>query len=252
VFSAILLNNYQPSLHLAGNLNRGSPMFDLTKWFVMPKNSEGFKLPSGITYGRDTHHLEGMNLTNNTKVYAYHTDTGKALIFTKTPKGFPWDLKEYDNDFIYDSGTELGWDNPRDFKMQDIPIKMCPRFWDGDPTSYQFSQHVAYHEYRNCIKTVPGDVGPAYFTLQFIPYMDYKGDIGSQPTILLTYFWGDTKHREQLFLTFNFGWVKWTHSVRNNLSPNVIEYVKDSEVIHNKLVIGSVPYKFDCDQKRFG
>lgn len=226
-------------------------MYDLTKWFVMPKSSEGFKLRSGVTYGRDIHHLEGINLVTKTPVYAGHIDTGKTLIFTKTKNGFPWDFKPYDSNFIFDGGTELDWTSSRDFKMMDSPVAMCPRFWDGDPTTYQFSKHIAYHEYRNCIQGAPGDVGPGYFSIQYIPLMDFEGDVGQQQVILISYYWGDGKHREQLFLTFNFGWVKWSHAVMTQLSPNLTEYVKDTEVVHNKLVIGAPAYKFDCDPNRF-
>lgn len=221
-------------------------MFDLTKWFLMPLYSDGRIAPSGVRYGRDTHHLEGLNTTNNTKVYAYHYDTGKTMIFTKTPQGFPWDGKPYDQNFILDGFTELNWKSPKDFKKMDIAVPMCPRFWDGDPDSYQFSAHVPYHEYTNCTQSKPGDVGPGYFTLKGPFMFDFLGDVLQQQTILLTYYWGDKKHRERLFLTYNFGWVKWDHAILQQLSPNIADYLIDTSVIHNKLVPGSLTPTVPC------
>jgi len=230
-------------------------MYDLKKWFQMPSVTEGFKLPNGQIYGRETHHLEGMNLTNNTKVYAYHYDTGKTMVFSKAPQkdnaghltlGWPWDFKPYDEKFIYDGGTELDWTSPRDYKMQVTPIPMCQRYWDGDMTTYQASQHVAYHEFRNCIQGNPGDVGPAYYTIEGPFSVDFLGDVGFTEVILVTYYWDDPKHREQLFLTRTVGWVKWTHSLLTQVTSSRQQYVVDSVVVHNKIVLGQVTPSFPC------
>jgi hypothetical protein len=222
-------------------------MYDLKDWFLIPSIKAGLKLANGQVYGRETHHLEGVNDQNGSLVYAYHTDTGKTMVFGKTPHGFPWDLKSYDQKFIYDWATELDWTNPKDFKMQSAPVPMCPRFWDGNPTTYQFSQHMPYNEYRNCVKGTAGDVGPAYFTIQPSFPMDFGGDVGVTNTILLTYYWGDRKHREQLFLTLTAGWVRWSHAVLTQLPGSAYsDYVIDSSVIHNKIVLGQVAPQFPC------
>jgi hypothetical protein len=234
-------------------------MYDLKQWFLMPLSNSGCKYNAGgimTPYGRDTHHLEGLNLTNNTKVYAYHNDTGKTMIFSKAPQkdangkltlGWPWDLKSYDETAIYDWATELDWTSSRDYKMQTSPLAMCPRYWDGDPTVYRFSQHAAYNVVENCKPTGHGDVGPVYYTLQgpFIS-LDFGGDVGQTACILLTYYWGDKKNREQLFLTQTAGWVKWTHGVLTQLSPGTADYVIDAEVVHNRIVPGVVTPLFPC------
>ncbi len=209
-----------------------------------------FLMPAAL---RATHHLEGMNLTNNTKVSAYHNDTGKTMIFTKSKQGFPADRKAYDANFIYDTGTELNWKSASDFKQMTPQMAMCPRYWNGDPTLYQFHQHAAYDVYQNCAVTGHGDVGPAYFTLEHLGQMDYQGDVGSADTILLTYYWGmdPTKtycnyNREQLFLTDTAGWVDWTHSKLQQLAPGLSQYIVDTRVTHNMIVPGVITPQFPC------
>jgi hypothetical protein len=221
-------------------------MYDMKSWFLMPSVKAGLKMANGTAYGIETHHTEGINEQNGSKVYAYHHDTGKTMTFAKTTQGWPLDQKNYDTNLIYDLATEQGWASPRDYKMQTVPVPMCPRFWNGDPTSYQFSKHVAYNVVTNCKQTATGDVGPAYFTIQGPFEFDFQGDVGQTPSILLTYYWGDKKNREQLFLTQTVGWCKWTHAVLTQLSPNIADYVIDSSVIHNKIVLGQVAPQFPC------
>ena len=220
-------------------------MYDLKKWFLMPLSSEGQTL-NGQRYGRDTHHLEGMNVTNNSKVYAYHTDTGKRMVFTKTPKGFPWDGKDYDERFVYDTFTELDWTSPTDMKQMAVPIPMCPRYWNGDPGMFQFSKNALYYEYVNCAPRKSGDVGPVYYKLQGPFRKDFQGDINVQDCILLTYYWSDMKHRERLFLTPTFGWVDWDHSILQSFSTNIADYVIDAAVTHNRLVPGTIAPNVPC------
>lgn len=221
-------------------------MYDLVRWFCMPSAQAGFKTVSGTPYGVETHHLEGMNLTNNSKVYAYHRDTGQSMWFTKTKNGFPWDIKQYDQNFIYDTGTELDWSSPKDFKLMNPKVPMCVRFWDGNPTSYQFNQHATYDVYGNCKVVAHGDVGPVYYTLQGPFQMDFGGDVGVANTILLTYYWADKKNREQLFLTDRVGWCVWTHANLVQLSPSTADYVVDSYVVHNQIVSGQLVPQFPC------
>jgi len=37
------------------------------------------------------------------------------FIWTKSLSGYPWDIKTFDSNFIYDRATELGWRDPTSF-----------------------------------------------------------------------------------------------------------------------------------------
>jgi hypothetical protein len=216
-------------------------MYDLTKWFTLPSVKDG-KLFIGQPYGWETHHLEGLNLQGK-KVISYHQVTPTCLWFVKTPNRFPWDGKPYDANFIYDRITELNWTSPRDFKQFNPPLAMCPRYWDGDPTSYQFHSDSPYEVWQNCVKVSSASVGQVLYTIEGPYYIDFSGDVGYVESILLTYYWNNLAHREQLFLTDVIGWAKWTHGL---LAPNN-RYVIDSVSLHNKIVAGSLAANFPCN-----
>jgi hypothetical protein len=170
------------------------------------------------------------------------------LWFTKTNAGFPWDNKPYDDKFIYDRLTENGWSSPRDYKMQDTPMAICPRYWDGDPTVTQFHDitKTGYGIYQDCKRIGSSDNKNVLYTIEGPFNMDFGGDVGVQPTILIPYYWGDMQHREQLFLTQEFGWVKWTHATPIWVSGQGIVWQIADMSIHNKIVLGIVKPVFPC------
>jgi hypothetical protein len=234
-------------------------MYDLKEWFLMPSvNAKKLvydpKTLAMVVYGRETHHLEGIHVEDKTKVIAHHYDTGKTMVFGKTDKGFPWDLKGYDDLNIYDTATENGWKSDKDYKMQADKIAMCPRYWNGEPHIYRSSPHVHYNVIQGCKQVGQGDVGPAFFSLEGPFMMDHEGDVGIINTILISYYWSDGKNREQLFLTDPssarpVGWVKWTHANRINLDNSTyVDYKTDQTAIHNKIVLGSVKPVSTCFQ----
>lgn len=205
-------------------------MYDMVSWFRNPNWK--------------TSHLEGTNtnpITSATsKVYQACFDTGKTLGYIKTKGGFPVELKEYDNAYIYDTTTELDWTSPNDYKANGWPI--CPRFWDGDPTWYYYQAVAQWTSFSNCKQLAQGQVGPVQYSLQGPFVYDFGGQVGPQQTILLTYLWTAPKNREQLFLTQTFGWVRWKHAT---LQPNGL-YLVDSDSNHNLIVPGTVASKFTC------
>lgn len=224
-------------------------MYDLKEWFMLPSVAKGCKLPDGTPYGRETHHLEGKNLSNNTNTYACHVDTGKAIIVAKTKNGFPWDVKAYDLQTIQDTYTEAnnqGWTNLKNYKKSGWPI--LPRFWNGDPSVYTFAASAPWYEFENCVQVDKGDVGAILVDLQGPFDMDFQGNVGIQRTILVSYYWSDGKHREQLFLTEKAGWQNWTHALRVQLSPGFSDYKIDSSVTHNNILPGVCIPKSNCSQ----
>lgn len=216
-------------------------MYDLVKWMCMPSTSAGFRLTDGTPYGRETHHLEGLNLLGS-KVIQYPRDTGSSLWFTKTAQGYPWDIKPYDSNFIYDRVTELDWNFPSDFKQFNPPLAMCPRLWDGDPTWNIYHPTSNYEVWQNCVKVNSASVGEVLYTLEGPYAIDFQGMVGLTPAILLSYYWNNFSDREQLFLTRRFGWVKWTHAALQISG----RYSVDAASLHNQVVAGQVTPKFPC------
>ena len=212
--------------------------YDLVKWFVMPSVKDGYK------WGRETHHLEGVTLTGAPAEREYHVDTGKTLVFVKDLKGFPWDIKPYDQTSIYDWITELNWKSPRDYKAFNPPLAMCPRYWDGDPYNGQEIIHPTsnYDSFLNCQKGASANVQEVIYNIHAPVLMHFGGDVGEQETIIIEYVWDSGSSRELLYLTRKFGWVKWCHQAFTNN-----DYKTDQMTLHNKIVAGGPPaIQFPC------
>ena len=51
------------------------------------------------------------------------------FVWTKSPVGYPWDIKTFDTQYVYDRTTELSWTDPTTFKRfdHDLPMtRRCP------------------------------------------------------------------------------------------------------------------------------
>src|SRR6266478_4212914 len=49
------------------------------------------------------------------------------FVWTKGANGYPWDVKTFDQNFVYDRSTELTWTDPQTFKRFNVDIPMSPR-----------------------------------------------------------------------------------------------------------------------------
>jgi len=218
------------------------PVYDLTEWFVMPS------IASHLSYGRETHHLEGVTLDGVTPAEKeFHINTGYSLKFVKSQQGFPIEVKPYDTEFIYDRTTENGWTSDRDFKQFNPMLAICPRWWDGismGPTH----QSSPFEFWENCAVVKKADAGQVKYELAGPFDVTFGGDVGVTACIILRYYWNGTSQvyldREELFLTLKVGWCKWTHS---KLVNGV--YQIDTATLHNKIVAGGPPpVQFPCLQ----
>src|SRR5205807_7666992 len=49
------------------------------------------------------------------------------FVWTKGANGYPWDVKTFDQNFVYDRSTELTWTDPQTFKRFNVDLPMSPR-----------------------------------------------------------------------------------------------------------------------------
>jgi len=49
------------------------------------------------------------------------------FIWTNSPSGYPWDVKTFDSNYIYDRSTELNWNDPTSFKRFNRDLLMSQR-----------------------------------------------------------------------------------------------------------------------------
>lgn len=82
------------------------------------------------------------------------------FVWTKSPSGYPWDIKTFDGNFIYDRSTELGWTDPTSFKKFNVDLPMSQRCLPskqaGAPLQIPASR-TSYQSYAQCApyKTQP-------------------------------------------------------------------------------------------------
>jgi hypothetical protein len=50
-----------------------------------------------------------------------------VFLWIKSVNGYPWDIKTFDTNFIYDRTTELSWSDPTSFKRFKKDLPMSPR-----------------------------------------------------------------------------------------------------------------------------
>ena len=55
---------------------------------------------------------------------------GGTFYWVKSNKGYPWDVNNYDANYIYQSITEQDWDNPSTYKIFEKPLPWMPRCID--------------------------------------------------------------------------------------------------------------------------
>lgn len=219
---------------------------DLLDWFTMPLSSAGL-MNAGVIYGRDTHHLEGKNYANMTNTYAYHYRDASKIVIMKGPKGYPWDVKNYDGLYVYDYQTESVWSDPKTYKRFTSPklgVPICNRFVIGQTiVTPKFGYTLV--KAANCVQTILPGIGQIAYQSSNVFNYNPGGNLGNNPCVLIHYYWNGLLQidgsylytdREQLWLTPTYGWVTWTHA--KWISGT---YVIDSMVINNQLVAGGAP-----------
>jgi hypothetical protein len=195
---------------ILGNLALGqTAKFDMLDWMTMD--------PFGS-------HLTG----SGTSMWPYMDKTQGQFYWIKGPNGYPWDVKKFDANYIYDWVTEVNWSNPRTYKRHIGPIgrgfPLTPRFVIyrvGDPpkklstiatppSGTNFEIHSGCTKYtKSNLGYVKAEVwGPFYETL--------GGDMPpNMETLHLAWLWScdssynKCKTKEVFTLAKAYGNVRW-------------------------------------------
>jgi len=190
------------------------------------------------------YHLSG----NANPLYTFNDPANNRFFWTKGSTGLPWDVQLYDNNYIYQSVTEVSWTDPTNYKIFNSPVyglfgqPMCPRI--AEPGRLILNNpDSSYELHTSCSAFTVKTVGTTKFTLSGPTPMDMG--FGSLPTLTLSYFWGGDPtfttfgHREDYFLQQPFGLVKWQHTTLPGTTP-------DNVSNFNKLTLGTVTPVHPC------
>lgn len=171
-----------------------------------------------FTDAANTHFFNSSN-----PIYTYLS--GNKLWWLKGAGGHPWDLQLFDSTYVYlwitENGDENAWSNPTAYKRYDINdgnptpqgVPMCPRFFTpGTTITIDTPAPTIIHRTLACESDgeAPFSIGNIRMVTTGPTSMAWGGDVGTQQTILVTYYYGSSfGSRERFFLVKNVGLVQW-------------------------------------------
>jgi hypothetical protein len=142
---------------------------------------------------------------------------GYAL-WLKSPEAHGFDVKAFDDKYVYDRSTELNWSDNASFKrfVHDLPLS--PRCIPSGQAAPDIRvSDTAFTFYSNCAAYQTSQLGTSVNTLDAPAMMDTGGNIGKVPTRLLHYRYNcDSNYQncgdeEQFFLADSYGLWQWRH-----------------------------------------
>ena len=180
---------------------------DVMQYFAMSKDK------------RANHYLEGQPNSIYTQVFPDQDFPADGYWFwLKSPKAHGFDVKAFDQRYVYMRSTELEWKDNRTFKrfVHDLPIaaRCVPEDQPGpqikvDDTRFQY--------YRDCQPFKSSNIGKAILCLDAPQEIDAGGSLGRFSTRVLHYHYDCDKdfdrcrQEEQFFLARGYGLWQWMH-----------------------------------------
>lgn len=195
-------------------------------------------------------HLEGNHNPLYTSVFH------DRFYWTKSAKGWPWDIQLYDASYIYLWITENGWDSPATFKEFDgknEPLApRCLTLKGGKDASIPVPD-TRYKVVTSCthstVKALRKGVNEVWG-----PYpMTWRAVEGSAPTVVVSYRYNCSEHydscrdKELYYLVKDYGLLQWQH-YELAAPPNDYKLVQSSTF--DRIRPGNVDPYFPCDEQR--
>jgi hypothetical protein len=180
---------------------------DIMKYFVMAKQR------------RSNQYLEGRPNPIYTQVLPDDDFAASGYWFwLKSPKAHGFDVKSFDEKYVYMRSTELSWKDNATFKRfeHDLPItaRCVP---EGGPGPEIKVPDTKFDYFSSCRRYKSSSLGTAVNDLDAPQQMDVRGSIGQTWTRILHYHYNCDKNyrncrdEEQFYLANGYGLWQWKH-----------------------------------------
>jgi hypothetical protein len=216
-------------------------LYDMLSWMTMDPSLA------------ESHHMSG------TANPVYTTVKSDRFFWTKSSKGFPWDIKLYDDKYIYTWGTELDWTNPNTFKifhdpkLGDYNLPLVARFAEAGFPGSKITippSNSTYEVHTDCNIFTTKKLGGVVNTV-WGPYTESLG--GDLPdnlqTLIISYQYScdsnleNCNDKEEYHVAKPYGLVKWQHQ---KLQTDGTYAAPDNVTYLNKLSTGQVTPVTTC------
>jgi hypothetical protein len=185
---------------------------DMLKYFVMA-------YPNRLTHYMGPGNANPVYTTVEPELGAKYSTTGRFL-WIKSSAGYPWDVKAFDQNFVYDRSTELNWNDPTSFKRftSDLPMShRCVTVGTAGKTIYLTSSQSSYGFYNSCQETQTANLGYVRNEITAPAVRSTGGNLGSVKTRDFNYYYGCNSSyaactdEEVYSLGYQVGLYKWQH-----------------------------------------
>jgi len=172
------------------------------------------------------------------------------FVWTKSLNGYPWDVKTYDANYVYDRSTELNWNDPSTFKRFNVDLPMSPRCIPVNRASHNL--HIkpaqsAFTFYNSCTPQQTSNLGYVVNSITKPAMIDTGGSLGQVLTRQFKYQYGcDSSYSnctdmEVFSLGYQIGLYDWKHYIAQSGS-----WVMHQESVINNFSLGQSTPLFMC------
>jgi hypothetical protein len=116
--------------------------------------------------------------------------TSGYFVWTKSSVGYPWDIKAFDKNYVYDRTTELSWTDPTSFKRFSIDLPMSRRCVPVGKAAAPIkvaSTNTNYGSYANCQSTQTQNLGYVLNSISAPVNVSTGGNLGTVSTRYFKY-----------------------------------------------------------------
>ena len=172
------------------------------------------------------------------------------FVWTKSVNGYPWDVKAFDTNYVYDRSTELSWTDPTSFKRFNADLPMSPRCVSTNHSAPNIQippAQSAFTFYSNCTAYKTSNLGYVLNSLTKPTMLNTGGNLGQVRTRQFKYryncdaSYSNCTDMEVFSLGYHIGLYDWKHYTAQSGS-----WVLQQESVINELSLGQTTRQFTC------